>query len=433
MASRSPLRGPGRAAGWTWLVGAACALLPLAPAAAQPGGAPAAGRGLSLEEARRLADARAPAVLLAQDRVREAEATRVGAGIVMPVNPRVQGDYRPGLDATSRGSHGYAAAFEALFEVAGAPGARITEAERRAGAARAEAEVVRLEARLGVTASYVSAQLAERRRVQAEQAIALADRLLEAARERVSAGAGTDIEVTSMRAERAERQAERHAADAELVRHATELRYLLALPAEEALTLTSPPDDVAPAPPVEALTARARQSRPDFVALERRLDLLAATDVRLKKEARPRAGVYGGVDAAPQSPLFGLIGLSFELPVAQRNQGPRAVVAAERRTELDRYELLRRETALGLHAARTAHEARRAELEVLTREALPAAEERLRLVEIGWRAGRFDVFRVTAAAQDLVRLRAKRLDVIERLWAERLRLERLVGAAPALP
>src|SRR5689334_19945144 len=52
---------------------------------------------LSLPEAIRRAMAQAPEVVAAQNNIRQAEARRVGAGVIMPVNPRLSVDARPTL------------------------------------------------------------------------------------------------------------------------------------------------------------------------------------------------------------------------------------------------------------------------------------------------------------------------------------------------
>jgi cobalt-zinc-cadmium efflux system outer membrane protein len=370
---------------------------------------------------------RAPEVSLSLGRVRAAEATRVGADIRVPVNPRLSVDARPGLDASSRGKLGWSSTLDLLMEVGDVPGSRLREADQRTRVARADAGVTRLEARLRATALYVGVQLGELRLQHARETSALAERLLVAARERVGAGAASDIDLTSASAELAERRAQLRDATADRAQAEGELRLLLALPPAAPLRLTSAVDTPDAPPPLEQLLALARDRHPDLGAIEARLGLLASSDERLRKEARPKVGVFGSVDASPASPMFGVFGLSVELPIFQRAQGPRAVVAAERQVELDRLEATRRHIDQMLRSLHLALDARLGELQVLARDGIPAAEERLRLVEQGWRAGRFDVFRLIAAAQDLARLRSMRLEVLERLWHDRLTLERLTG------
>jgi outer membrane protein TolC len=382
---------------------------------------------LSLAEAQDRAALSAPEVTVALRQVGEAAATRVGAGIVMPVNPTLSFDARPGLDDASRGAFGVSSTLDFLFEVGGAPSARVREAHARTRAARAEVEVVQAEARLRALQAYVGERIAELRIEHARQAVELGNRVLVAARERSQAGAGSEMDVASARAELAEFQAEQYAAEAERHQSLLALRILLAIPPGATLRLTSTIDAPAPAAPIDELIRRARARLPDLGAIRARLALLRASQQRLSAEAFPKLGAYVGVDASPRSPVFGIAGVSIELPLARRNQTPRAVVAAERLTEQTRYEQTFARLEVALRAIRQAYEAQRSELEVLTDVGLPAAQTHLDLMETGFRAGRFDVFRLTSAAQSLVRLKAVRVAALSHIWQQRSLLDRLTG------
>jgi outer membrane protein TolC len=102
-------------------------------------------------------------------------------------------------------------------------------------------------------------------------------------------------------------------------------------------------------------------------------------------------------------------------------------VARERGTEALRLDLERRRVAREVVAARAAYESRRAELTLIVERALPAAARTLALIETGWKEGRFDLFRVTTSARDMVQLRARRLDALEGAWLDRAALDRAVG------
>jgi outer membrane protein TolC len=171
----------------------------------------------------------------------------------------------------------------------------------------------------------------------------------------------------------------------------------------------------------------AQTKHPDLIASQARLASLAASRDRLERETFPKLGLYAGVDAAPKSPVYGVLGISGEIPVAQRNQGPRAVVARATESEQTRREILRRRIAREITAAWGSHERRRTELEVLTRAALPAAERSFELAEAGWKAGRFDWFRVALAARDLIEVRQQRVEALAALWIQRLTLARARG------
>jgi outer membrane protein, heavy metal efflux system len=385
---------------------------------------------LPLREALERAERTVPDLLTAESAIRQAEATRVGAGIRLPTNPRINIDGRRAIEGVPRRPFGWSASAEIAFEVANAAGARIDEAARRVEVARSEFRVSRLEARLMVFQAYVSAKLGAIRVEQTRHALDIAERLKVVARERLSAGAGSEIEITSADVEVAESRRASNEAEATRAEAEQGLRFLLALPREQPLTLPDAIDHPAAAPAFAALMDAAMKNRPDLQVIRDRIELLAASDVRLGREAQPKVGLFGGLDVSPDSPRFGMAGLSVELPVAQRNQGPRAVAAAERQTELTRLDVERRRTDYAIDVTRSLYEARRAQLGVLENEGVPAAERRLALVEQGWRSGRFDVQRVTSAARDMVRLRESWGATLAELWQERIELERLVGKWP---
>jgi cobalt-zinc-cadmium efflux system outer membrane protein len=382
---------------------------------------------LSLAEALSRATARAPDVVMAKHATREAGARRVGAGVILPSNPRVSVDARPLIRGGPLPDVGYAAILEAPFEVGGAPSARVREAERHAELSRAELALEQLRARVAAWTAYVRAQVADERIASTRAAADIAQRMVEASRQRADLGAAGDIEQSLASSDAAQIDAQITDAIRERDLHLMELRDVLDIPSEQPIELTTPLGEPDPPPTADALVARALASRPELAVVKKRIDLLDATEERLEKETFPRVGVYVGVDASPANPMFGMLGLSVELPVAQRNAGPRALVRAERDGESDRAELLARRIAREVAATRAAFDARRAELDTLTTRALPAAQRTLDLVETGWRSGRFDIFRVTAAARDVARVRSLRLDALEAAWMERIALERVAG------
>ena len=405
--------------------------LPPTPRAYSP--TPAADMGtervaLSLPEAIRRAMAQAPEVIISQNNIRQAEARRVGAGIVMPVNPRISFDARPAVTggALVRDA-GYGAMIDTLFDVGGAPGARIKEAEREADVARTDFVFDRAQARLRAFTAYVQTQIAELRIAEARSALEISRRVLVAAQRRVTAGAASDLEAAAAELDVALVMASEASFIRERDAHLMELRDVLDLGATVAVDLTSPVEEPPRLAEAKVYVDRALQRHPILAALHARVHQLDATEHRLEREVFPRVGVYAGVDAAPLSPVFGVLGLSLELPVAQRNQGPRAVTARAREGVNTRLELEARRLSRQVVAAWNAYEARRQELERITQSAMPAAARTLSFAEAGWQAGRFDLFRLLTAARDALRLRANRISVLEAAWIARIELERAVG------
>jgi cobalt-zinc-cadmium efflux system outer membrane protein len=158
-----------------------------------------------------------------------------------------------------------------------------------------------------------------------------------------------------------------------------------------------------------------------------RLALLEATDERLLREAIPRLGYNLGLDAAPASPVFGYVGISIDVPVAQRNQGPRAVAAAQRETERARLAAQLRRVEREVTTARRSYLHRIEQVTVLERHALPNARRTVELIEAGWRAGKLDVFRLTSASRELVRIERERIDTLHAAWTDFIELQRAAG------
>lgn len=382
---------------------------------------------LTLKEALTRAEQRAPDVVLAGGAVREAKAQRVGAGIVFPVNPRLSGDARPPITGGTIGDLGYGANLELYFDAGGAPGARAREADRAADVAVANLSLERLRVRIATWVAYLQARVADTRIEETKALVGIGERILRASKQRGAAGASGDIEETLATSDLGQLRAAIESATRQREDHLATLRDLLDLPATQPIVLTTPLEEPPPPPEADALVARAVQTRPELAQIRARLAFLEARYDRLGRERFPRLGAYVGVDAAPVSPIFGVLGLSVELPVFQRNQGPRAVALAERATEKDRQELQARKILREVVAIRTAYESRRSELKLLSTTVVPPAERTLELVEQGWLAGRFDVFRVATAARDVARARASRLDALEAAWLARIALDRAAG------
>jgi cobalt-zinc-cadmium efflux system outer membrane protein len=370
----------------------------------------------------------APEVVTAQHAIRQAEARRVGAGVIMPTNPRISVDARPPIHGGGGYREtGYGAMLDLLFDAGGAPAARVAEADREAGVARADFVFDRAEARLRAFAAYVQTQVAELRIAEARSALEISRRVLSAAQRRVTAGAASDLEAASAELDVALLQASEASFIRQRDMHLMSLRDVLDLGATVAVDLTSPVDEPPRLADAKVYVDRALQHHPALAALNARVHLLDSTEKRLEREVFPRVGVYAGVDAAPLSPMYGLLGLSLELPFAQRNQGPRAVTARAREGVRSRIELEARRLSRDVVAAWNAYEARRLELERITLHAMPAADRTLSFAEAGWRAGRFDLFRLLTAARDALKVRASRIDVLEAAWIARIQLERAVG------
>lgn len=398
------------------------------PAAGAPDSAPDRALSLTLEEAMQRAQARMAEVVVARGFVREAEALRVGTGIRLPYNPRVSFDARPSLaGGVTNGAVGYGGTIEAPFDLGGAPAARIREADGAADVARSEVVLQALQARAAAATAYLRTKVAELRVAQVAASLEIAERVLSASTQRAQAGAAGDIDQSLAAAEVAQLVAAFQDAERRRGVHLMELRETVDVPPDQTLALPTPLEAPTEPPDEQTLVRRALAVRPELKTIRKRVSWLDATDERLRAELFPKLAVYLGIDAAPLSPVFGVAGVSVELPFIHRNQGLRARTKAARDTEIEREQLEARRIARAVVVLRSAYERHRAELNVLVVSALPAAERTLALVEAGWRSGRFDIFRLATAARDLNRLRGLRLDALEAAWINRVALDYATG------
>lgn len=382
---------------------------------------------LSLQDALKRAEDAAPNVKVSRDEVLEADARRVGAGLRFPVNPRVNIEGRPPVTGGTLHDIGYGATLDVPLDISGAPTARVLEAERGVAVAKSSVVLQARWARAMAWSSYVRTRIAEERIAESERALKNAERILEATKQRVTAGATGEPDQALAAVEVAEQRAAVERAKGAFATERMALREALDLPHDQELALTTPLASPPAAPAENQVVERALHRRPELGIADKRVQWLDASSERLNKEVFPRTSVYAGVDAAPVSPIFGFLGVSIDLPVAQRNQTARATTLAARDTEVHKKDILAKQIAREVAVARAGYEARRSEFEVLNTLALPSAERSVELVEVGWTGGRFDLFRLTTAQRELSRIRNLRLDALEATWIGFVTLDRVSG------
>jgi outer membrane protein TolC len=384
-------------------------------------------RVLSLQDAFKLADSQAPTVRFSEQRVAAVEQRRIGAGVFLPNNPRVYGEFRPAITGTTPWSGGFAANVEVPFDISGTPRKRVVEAEKEAGAASADSRLTKAEARFQIGSLYLQSRQCLAKLQVDLLGIETAERTFNAAKTRSAAGAAGDVDLESARAQLSEIQSVALETRAECGESELDLRQALDLPPEQTLEMVT---EFATLPELPAPAGKDMDQLPQIAAITAQGDVLDAAYNRMMHERYPRMSLFAGVDAAPVSPIFGQVGLAVEIPVAQRSAGLRAQNRVERESESWRRDLTKRSIEREINARRSNYELRRAALQELDKNAIPAAERNLELIDKGWRLGRFDVFRLTTAAREVHRLRALRVAVLSAAWVERLALSRADGVWP---
>ena len=100
-----------------------------------------------------------------------------------------------------------------------------------------------------------------------------------------------------------------------------------------------------------------------------------------------------------------IVGVSIPLPFSNRNQGNIQAAEAELRAATAREAVVLAELRQRIAQAQSDYLAADSRVETLAQASLPQAEEALRLVQIGYRSGRFPLIEVlnTAEARDTIR------------------------------
>jgi cobalt-zinc-cadmium efflux system outer membrane protein len=387
---------------------------------------------LSIDEAANRAADTSPLVRRARAERGATEARRVEADLILPANPGVAVSVGPTrLSAPGTGTRselGIAGHIEQQVEIAGQRGTRQEEVARAVATARTRELLAEVETRARARAVYVAALLAEAQLEAARRREALASQLEESVRTRVSTGAASDIDLQLATLERSRIQRDRY----EFVQAAGDavaaLATLLALPAGTQLRLTT--QAAAPQaalPQLAEAISRAERQRADLKALDARRSELDAAVVRLKREAFPNPTVFLDVERDRPGEMWVRGGLAIPLPLARRNQGQIAVARAEQsRVDVERT-VGSREVALEVDRALRAATTRGAQVALDEKEVVPAAEAALDLLTQGWRAGKFDLFRIIQASRDSAEARRRALENLGELWQARIELDRAMG------
>jgi outer membrane protein, heavy metal efflux system len=390
--------------------------------------APPSAPPLTLAEALARAESASPLVRRARAAREGVAAREVGASLLLPANPVVSAAAGPRREGDRRGTE-FLLHAEQTVEVGGQRGARRAAVSRALEAAGLREEVARAETRARVRAAYVAAQLARAQIEAAAERERLMAALLEAVRARVASGASSNVDLELGRLERgvaARAQADARLAAAEAL---ARLRVLLGLPPGEPLDV----DLRVAAPPTRAptelgtLLARAERRRVELAALRASGGELDAEIARLGREAIPSPTFFLDFERDLPGQVYLGGGVALPIPAWRRQQGELAIARAERARLDDELALAEREVALEVERAFAKVGTETGVVALLEREVLPAAEASVRLLTEGWRAGKFDLFRVLQTSRDASEARRLYLDTLGTLWEASIALDRAVG------
>ena len=415
--------------------GAVVAVAPSAQAADAPVPvAAASGRHLTLDEALRLAEETSPLVRRARAERDVVAAREVGASLWFPTNPVISGGAGPRKEGppssviTEKGVQYFAHA-EQTVEIGGQRSARREVVSRARRTAELRVAVARAETRARVRAAYVGTQLALARVDAATAREALVTKLLEAVSARVASGASSNVDLELARLERGTAARARVDATLAAADALARLRLLVGMTPAQKLALDA--KAAVPATRGEALPVllgRAQAQRAELAALASGIDEIDADITRLHREAIPSPTLFADLQRDLPGQFFVGGGIAIPIPLWRRQQGELAIARADRTRVLEERTLIERDVALEVERAFQSEAAQREMTQLLDREVLPAADAAVTLMTEGWRAGKFDLFRLLQTSRDASEARRLYLETLGLLWESSIALDRAVGA-----
>jgi cobalt-zinc-cadmium efflux system outer membrane protein len=318
---------------------------------------------------------------------------------------------------------------EQAVEIGGQRGARREVVSRALRTADLRIAVARAETRARVRAAYVGAQLALARVGAATEREELVAKLLEAVRARVAGGASSNVDLELARLERGSAARARIDATLAAADAQARLRLLVGLPAAQRMELEEPAaEPAARDAALPVLLARAQAQRAELAALASGVEEIDADIVRLRREAIPSPTLFIEMQRDLPGQLFVGGGVGLPIPVWRRQQGELALARADRSRVQEEKTLVERDVALEVERAFQAEAAQREMSQLLDREVLPAAQAAITLMTEGWRAGKFDLFRLLQTSRDAGEARRMYLETLGLLWESSIALDRAVGA-----
>ncbi|MFN8650566.1 MAG: TolC family protein [Gemmatimonadales bacterium] len=392
-----------------------------------PGPLLAQAHPITLSDALALAREKSLELRAAETDLAAARADRRAAGTPL-YNPEVGFSIGPSRNSDTTLTS-YMVGVSQTLELGGKRGLRSNAANRRIEAAEARRSRALVVVAATVRRAFGLALIAQRRLATATEGDSVATLLRDAANERLTLGAGTQLEVNVAAAAAAQARRARLTAQRDERAALLELGGLIGLDPSE---LPQPNGDLPPiAPPTTGeaeLVATALASRGDVRAAERER-VAAETELRLARRLwwpDPTLGVSAGKAEDFKVVEFGV---TLPIPLWNRGQGATAQATAalaqaqivEERTR----RAATREVREAYQGLASAIEAERG----FDRDVIERLRENLSLAEESFRAGKIGLLVFNNVRRDLVEARLSYLDAVAEVLERSAALELAVGTS----
>ena len=389
-------------------------------------------RSVSLEEALRLGDLQSPLVRRARAETGVVAAREVGASLVLPSNPvaaLVIGGRRETGPASVQQGLQYTAHLEQTVEVGGQRGARRALVRRSLDVAAAREALALSESRARVRAAYMAGLITAAQARTARGRETLVNQLYAAVKVRVDKGAASQVDLKLAEIETGRLARQRLGADLAVAQSIATLGALIGLPPHTDIVMTTPLDGPkVHLPPLSVLLSDARAHRAELRELLAAGTELDAELVLLRRETIPSPALVLEVERDLPGQVFVGGGIALPLPAWRRHQGEKALVLASKDRLAQEHLLVDREISLEVEHAYQQVISTYEQAKLLETRIAPAAEAGVSLITEGWRAGKFDLFRVVQASREVGDARRAQLEAIRDFWQAVIELDRATGA-----
>ncbi len=430
--------------GYLPTVKAACCVALLA-FTAYPQGQDRPGSADSLEQLVEHALKHNPDLLVARQRLAEAQGLLRQAGL--RPNPAIDVSIANGDVLASHGERQYELGYSHILELGGKRARRVDAAQIQATLAGWEMANRERLLRADVKSHYIEVLAAIRNLGNAQRLLELNRKSYELAQARTREGEGAPLEQGLLQVEVNRIDSDRLLFESQVERAILELKLLAGMDQEGTLNTTEPLMPPSVAVGLERVLQQALAQRPDIQAARVEERLTDAELTLARTQASPDlvvTGRYAHVQsrfdqygfAQPGGPVAPLrdkdnvltAGISISLPVRNRNQGTIEAAVARNHAARLRREALERSVRQEVLAASNRYEAARRALGVLDRGVVQQSQENLRIVRGAYELGELRLLDVINEQRRLLETQRSYTDLLRDTNIAIVELERAVGA-----
>jgi cobalt-zinc-cadmium efflux system outer membrane protein len=362
---------------------------------------------LTVDRVLDLAERQSPEVLIARTRTAQAQGALETARLRLPANPEVDGFLGSRSDSSGARSVDSELSFVQRFEVGGQRAYRIAAATAAATQHDFEIGASVLDAQTAALSAFYRAVYAQETRRLMDEARALAEEAVRAARARYQSGETAVLDVNVARVELARARRDQLTAASRMEGALAELRAILALPTQEPVVVQAAlraPE----VPAVDVLLARLSE-RSDLRALTAGVDQ-AEAELSLTRATRA-PDLFAGIGwrREDQEPVAG-VRFGLTLPLFRRQTG--AIVTAAGRVSEARAALEARRVALEarLRGAYARYLIAQQAAEVITATAVPLVTENEQLSRESYQAGKIGLLELLVIRREGFAARREAVD-----------------------